>query len=333
MTLRSSTLAGIFVADPKDRFLTPIDPWLRNAKRRFIALVIIVCLLHAGLLAFLFWRDHSKPRAPQQEVPVEVVVMPPPPPPEKKKEQPKPQPKPKPQEKQKVHREKPATDIPRAPNDEKIKREETDKQTQAPTRDKPLPNAEMKPTPDKVKPMQNAAPEPAERTAAPAMPDDDKPDAEALSKAAPIKDTKPTQKAKPAKQKTPLPSRERASLAQEFAALSQSPHFSIAARAKPAPISGGHCNTSTYLCTLYALIMRQQHYTENERARAMRGTAVVAFWLDDRGDLTHQALYRTSGFPELDQEAVNAIRRAAPFPPPPPDQPHGFVAQMAFPPK
>lgn len=329
MTLRSLILASPFVADSKDRFLTPIDPWLRNAKRRFIVLVIIVCLLHVGLLAFLLLRDRSQPQLQPREIPVQVVMMPPP---EKKKQQPKPQPKPRPKEKQKVRHEKPATDIPRAQNDEKIKREDTDKQTQAPTQAKPVPNAEMKPTPDKMKPAQNAAPAAAQRTAAPDVPDD-KPDAEPLNKAMPIKAPTATEKAKPAKEQAPLPSREKASLAQEFAALSQSPHFSIAARAKPAPISGGHCDSSTYLCTLYALIMRQQHYSPRERAGAMRGTAVVAFWLDDRGDLTHQALYRTSGFPDLDREAMEAIHRAAPFPPPPQSEPHGFVAQMAFPPK
>ncbi|WP_219320854.1 energy transducer TonB [Methylovirgula sp. HY1] len=325
MTLKSSSLVVSFVADPRDRFLTSNEPWLRNGRRRFIALVIVVCLLHAALLAFLLLRDHNKPQVPPREIPVQVVVMPPPPP--VKKQQQKPQPK----EKQKPHREKPATDIPRTANNEKIKRENTADKTQAPTKAEPVPNAEMKPTPEKTKPA-SAAPKAAERTAAPPMPDDNKPDAETISKATPIKAPKPTEKVKKAKEKT-LPSHDRASLAREFAALSESPHFSIAARAKPAPISGGHCDTSTYLCTLYALIMRQQHYSEHERALAMRGTAVVAFWLDDRGDLTHQALYRTSGFPELDREAVNAIRRAAPFPPPPPDQPHGFVAQMSFPAK
>ncbi len=329
MPLRSSTHAGAFVADPQDRFLTPIDPSLRNAKRRFIALVIVVCLLHGGLLAFLLLRDRTKPQPPPTEVPVEVVVMPPPPPkpPEQKKQEAKRKPPP---QKQKLV--KPATDTPPAANNEKIERENTDKETQSPVHGTPQPNAETKPVPNPMKPAENAAPAPAERTAAPAVPED-KPDAEALSKAAPIKDDKPTQKEKPAKEKAPVPSRERASLAREFAALSQSPHFSVAAPAKPSPVSGGHCHTNTYLCTLFGLIMRQQHYPEIARAHHIEGTVVVAFWLDERGDLTHQALYRTSGHPELDTEAVAAIRRAAPFPPPPPGSPHGFIAQMEFPPK
>lgn len=328
MTLRSSTLADVPAAGPQDRFLKPVDPWLRDQKRRFIALVIAVCLLHGTLLGFLLLRDRAKPVAPRNEIPVEVVVLPPPVP---KKEQPKPKPPPPPKEKVPKY-VKPATDAPRTANKEKTERQNTDKETQAPTHAEPVPNAVPKPTPTPVKPMQNAAPAPAERTAAPAVPDD-KPDAEALAKAEPVKDQKPTQKAKSTKERAPLPRHDRAALAREFAALSRSPHFSVAARAKPSPIGGGHCDTVAYLCTLYGLIMRHQHYPESARARHLRGKVVVAFWLDERGDLTHQALYRTSGYPELDAAAVEAIRRAAPFPPPPRDQPHGFVAQMEFPPK
>ncbi len=96
MTHKSSTFEQAFVAEQADRFLTPIDPLLRNARRRFAALVILVCLLHAGALIFLLLRDHSHQEAPPKEIPVEVVVIPPPQPkPEPKKEQPKQKPQPK----------------------------------------------------------------------------------------------------------------------------------------------------------------------------------------------------------------------------------------------
>lgn len=148
-----------------------------------------------------------------------------------------------------------------------------------------------------------------------------------------MKDQKPTQKQKPAKERTPVAAHANSSLAQEFAALAQAPHYAIAAPSKPSPVAGGHCNTNPYLCTLYGMIMRQQHYPQTARANHIQGVVVVAFWLDERGDLVHQAVYKTSGHPELDGEAVDAIRRAAPYPPPPPGSPHGFVAQMEFPPK
>lgn len=331
MTHTSSTPDEVVVAAPQDRFLAPIDPWLRNAKLRFVVLVIAVCLAHAALLTFLFLHDWAKPQTPEQEIPIEVVVIPPPPPkPELKKEQPKPKPKPQKQKKEKPHHDKPATDTAPPANKEKLERAEPDKASASPVHGNPDPEAQRKPIPTQMKPAQNAAPAPAERTAAPDTPDD-KPDAETLAKAAPLKDTKPSEKEKPVKTRAPVPSHDRASLEREFAALSESPHFSIASRAKPSPVTGGQCHTNPYLCTLYGLIMRQQHYPESARARQLKGKVVVAFWIDERGDLVHQALYQTSGYPELDSAAVAAVEKAAPFPPPPPGQPHGFVAQMEFP--
>jgi protein TonB len=321
-----------FVADPRDRFLAPIDPLLRNARRRFTTIVIIACVLHGVLLLFLLLRDHSNQPAPETEVPIEVVVMPqqPPPPPPPKPEAQKKEP-PKPQAKEKEHFVKPATDAPPPPNEEKQQRESTADQTSAPAQAKPTPTPVTEPTPDKPV-ASNAAPEAAERTAAPDTPED-KPDAEVVSKAAPLKDQKPTDKQKEAKTKAPLPAHDREALAKQFAALSQTPQFSIASAAKPSPVTGGHCTSSPYLCTLFGLIMRKQHYPESARAQHIEGTVVVAFWVDERGDLTHQALYKTSGHPVLDAEAMDTIHRAAPFPPPPPDSPHGFIAQMEFPPK
>ncbi len=326
-------MAQGLVAELQDRFFTPIDPLLRNARRRFILIVIAAVLFHATLLGFLLLRDHSKPQAPI-ETPVEVIVLPPPPPPapkppKPKKEEQKPQPKPQPKEKPKY--EKPATDTPPAANKEQIRHDNAEDKTQSPVKGNPQPNAVMKPVPNQAKSALDAAPDPAEKSAAPDTPED-KPDAEPVAKTQPLKD-KPAEKQKPAKEKTPVASHSRSSLAQEFASLSEAPHYSIATPAKPSPVSGGHCNTNPYLCTLYGLIMRQQHYPETARRLHAEGKVVVAFWIDERGDLVHQAVYRTSGYPELDNEAIAAIRRAAPYPPPPPGAPHGFVAQMEFPPK
>jgi TonB family protein len=125
---------------------------------------------------------------------------------------------------------------------------------------------------------------------------------------------------------------EKAALAREFAALTPAPKVAIATEAKPSA-TGGECHANPYLCTLFGLIMRQQHYPDEAKAQHIEGTVAVAFWVDDRGNLMHLALYRTSGHPILDDEAVASIRRAAPFPPPPPGIPHGFISQMQFPPK
>jgi protein TonB len=51
---------------------------------------------------------------------------------------------------------------------------------------------------------------------------------------------------------------------------------------------------------------------------------IVAFYVDENGNLTHQAIYRASGRADLDAAALNAVRRATPFPPPPPGDPHAI---------
>lgn len=324
--------ATFFAANPDDRPFAAVDPLWRAAKRRFAPLLVAVLLFHATIIAILILGDQPDADANLRdaEIPVEIIVEPPPPPPEQKKQETQLKPPP---EKQKFQRdEKPAFDAPRAPNDEKTDRENTDNQTRAPVQAKPAPANETKPTPAQPpRPAQNAAPAPAQRTAAPEKADQ-QPDAEPLDKAAPLKDQEAQQRVKQTKQRATLPDDKRAAVARQLAALSPSPNFSIAAEAKVAPISGGTEKT-TYLSILFGLIMRQQHFPSSPHPRHTTATAVVAFWVDDRGALVQQALYRTSGYPELDQEAMAAVRRAAPFPEPPPNQPHGFIAQMAFPPK
>ncbi|MGA3304041.1 MAG: TonB family protein [Methylovirgula sp.] len=325
---KASTFAKTFAADPRDRFLAPIDPLLRNAKRRFGTIIVFACLLHVVILILLLVRDHATAPALQEtQIPVEVIIEPPPPKPLQKEQQ-----KPQPKEKEKVLKDEVARDVAPPPNDEKLRTQPTDKASTSPLQNKPIPNADLKPVPNPQTQASKSATQPAERTVAPNE-TQDKPDAEPLDKAAPIKDQKAEEKQKPSKDKSPLPNSEKAALAREFAALTPAPKFAVATEAKPSPINGGQCHATPYLCTLFGLIMRKQHYPEEARAQHIEGTVVVAFWVDERGDLVHQALYRTSGHPILDDEAVASIRRAAPFPPPPPGIPHGFIAQMEFPPK
>jgi protein TonB len=52
------------------------------------------------------------------------------------------------------------------------------------------------------------------------------------------------------------------------------------------------------------------------RVRA-QGVAQVSFTIAPGGSLASIGLARSSGSAELDREAVNLVRRAAPFPPPP----------------
>ena len=49
-----------------------------------------------------------------------------------------------------------------------------------------------------------------------------------------------------------------------------------------------------------------------------RGATLVAFSISGGGGLGSVGVARSSGSPALDRAAVQLIRRAAPFPPPPP---------------
>jgi len=334
VTIKPSISALLLAASPEDRLFASADPLWRAAKRRFGPLLVAVLLFHATLIAILILGDQpdTDVNLRDTEIPVEVVVEPPPPPPpppqEKKAE---PQQKPPPEKQKYVREEKPAFDAPRTPNNETLKRQNTANETRAPLQAKPAPANETKPTPDQPKPAQNAAPAPAEQTQAPDKPDNT-PDAEPLDKAAPIKAAESKQRMKPAKQRATLPDDQRTAVARQLASLLPSPDYSIAAEAKVAPVTGG-TEDMRYLSVLYGLIMRQQRFPSSSHPRHTNAMVVVAFWIDESGALVHQALYRTSGYSELDEEALADVRRAAPFPEPPPGEPHGFIAQMVFPPK
>jgi len=58
--------------------------------------------------------------------------------------------------------------------------------------------------------------------------------------------------------------------------------------------------------------------------------ALVAFTVDDRGELASIALAKPSGHAELDAEALDMVRRAAPFPPPPANADRRFGAFIEF---
>ena len=60
-------------------------------------------------------------------------------------------------------------------------------------------------------------------------------------------------------------------------------------------------------------------YPEAARGSALGGEVLLAFTLNRAGTLLSVWLIRSSGYPILDQEAVRAVKAAAPFDPFPPD--------------
>lgn len=66
-----------------------------------------------------------------------------------------------------------------------------------------------------------------------------------------------------------------------------------------------------------ALLERNKRYPAAARAKSEKGTAQLAFSLDRAGRVTAARVTQSSGSGALDQEALELVRRAQPFPPPP----------------
>lgn len=75
-------------------------------------------------------------------------------------------------------------------------------------------------------------------------------------------------------------------------------------------------------------VMKKVRSTKKKKVRA-RGVAVVAFSVGRDGSLAGASIARSSGDAELDQVAVEHIRRAAPFPVPPEGAERNFQIEFA----
>jgi TonB family protein len=332
LTYDVSAYSGSLIAAPADRVLAPVDPARRVARQRFVSFLVAAFSLHALLLIALFLRDRADAdmQVQENEVPVELVteMPPPPPPPEPQKEEQKKEKVEKPpEEKPKIEfNEKPAFDAPRTANQEPVKRQTNEPVTQGPTQAQPAPSDELKP--QKPAPPQAAAPEPVEKSLSRETPDD-KPDAEPLDKATPEKALTAQQKVKPTKERAKVPNDERSKVAQQLAALAPAPTYTFASRSKVTPVDGG-TEDMRYLTVVWGLILRQKHDPPSLRAKHLHAVVSVGFFLDDTGHLVLAEIYRTSGFREIDGEALAAVKRAEPFPPPPPGTKPHLVATIEF---
>jgi TonB family protein len=75
---------------------------------------------------------------------------------------------------------------------------------------------------------------------------------------------------------------------------------------------------------------RVKQFPKTAVLRGARGTAVVGFALDESGRVIVAALLRSSGDEALDIESLALVRRAAPFPKPPPGARRRFAVDIAF---
>jgi protein TonB len=77
----------------------------------------------------------------------------------------------------------------------------------------------------------------------------------------------------------------------------------------------------TWKTEILALLERNKRYPEVAQSRHQQGIAQVFFSLDRQGRVIDSRVVRSSGASALDEEALALLRRAQPFPPPPPELP------------
>jgi protein TonB len=75
----------------------------------------------------------------------------------------------------------------------------------------------------------------------------------------------------------------------------------------------------TWKIQVAALLERNKRYPANAQSRREQGVVQLFFKLDRKGMVIDSRVATSSGSPELDQEAIALVRRAQPFPAPPPE--------------
>jgi len=318
-----------FRAAPEDRArLSRRTPIGRSA-----LLLAGVLLLHAVPIGAILLFDRLAPKGDaEQEISVDVVTEPPPPAqtppppapqPQAEQKPPEPEkPKPEPQKQKLTMDDKPAFDAPRAENKETVKREAPDEATKAMRLARPEDRTAEKPTADpRQKPQQERQPDPSKEEGATPEAKEEPLEAEVIARVAPHPTEKPKEKPGRPDPKAALGERQK-SIAEQIASLEPVPQYMLGGSAKSSPVTGGTADP-TYFSVVYGLIMRKFHPPSDPR----RENGFISFYVDPSGNLTHQAVRKSSGSSARDQEALAALRRAAPFPPPPTGSSVGLVWQ------
>jgi periplasmic protein TonB len=81
----------------------------------------------------------------------------------------------------------------------------------------------------------------------------------------------------------------------------------------------------TWNAQIHAVILRNKRYPASARSRGQTGMTRVAFTLDRQGRVVDSRVTSSSGVAALDEEALALLRRAQPFPAPPPEFPDDRV--------
>ncbi len=82
----------------------------------------------------------------------------------------------------------------------------------------------------------------------------------------------------------------------------------------------------TWRSRVVSMLERNKRYPSAAQARREQGTAQLAFSLDRQGRVTSSRILRSSGSAALDNETLQLVRRAQPFPPPPSELSGGEIS-------
>ena len=144
-------------------------------------------------------------------------------------------------------------------------------------------------------------------------------------KAAPRPQPKPQPKPAPARPAATEP----AAAPKPAAPKPAAPKPAAPKTAAPSP-AGSKADDGAYRASLYARIYGAVRYPESARERGAAGVAVVSFSFDATGQVTSAVLAQSSGDAALDADAVAAVRRASPLPPPPEGAARAYTVPIRY---
>jgi protein TonB len=87
----------------------------------------------------------------------------------------------------------------------------------------------------------------------------------------------------------------------------------------PPPPRPSAAQVTTWHRQIAMRIERRKGYPAAAQARHETGVVQIAFTIDRQGKVITSRISRSSGSAALDQETIDTLRRAQPFPPPPPN--------------
>ncbi len=100
--------------------------------------------------------------------------------------------------------------------------------------------------------------------------------------------------------------------------------------AKHAPPAASAADLAAFSAAVAGRVQAAKRYPESARSRGGSGTVIVSFSIGPGGQLARVSLARSSGQSDLDSEALETVRRAAPFPMPPMGAPLSFSIPLGF---